>query len=179
MSNYHEYGVNVKVYDSIYVEGQEILDEDDLNFAYESAVQSFWNSLSDYTKKTFNKDCWSEGRSGGWAIFDTGEYEPPEEWVETVIEYLGWAKDDIYPSIVKDIIEDRRWQEHIVFVTSDKETFEIINKKSVVATVETDLLSDKSQEDQIQQKIDDDFEDMALILDGNHIVDFVNIKRRN
>lgn len=176
MTNYHKHGINVKVYDNIYVEGQEILDDNDLNFAYESTVESFWNSLADYTKITFNKDCWSEGRMGGWAVFDTGEYEPPEEWVKTVLDYVTWAKEEVYPSIVKDLIEDKRYETHFVAVFDNNNSFVFVDSELKFVNVTTDKLDKLDYTLQIDDKITAG--ETNFVLDGVDVNQLANIKTR-
>jgi hypothetical protein len=175
MSLYHQYGVNVKVYHLKEVEGEEILNEDDLNFAWESATRSFWDSLSDYTKYTFDRECYSEGRSGGWAIFDTGDYAPPEKWIKAVYDYVAWAKEEVYPGIVKDLIEDRRYETHFVAVSND-ESFAFVDSDLKFVKVVTDKLENLNFILQIDEKITSG--DTTFILDGLDVEQLASIKSR-
>lgn len=176
MINYHEYGVNVKVYDNIYVEGQEILSDDDLNSAYHFAVETFWMNLSDHTKEHYNKECYSEGRMGGWAIFDTGEYEPPKEWVEVVNNYVTWIKDEVYPSIVKDMIEDKRYETHFVAVFDNNNSFVFVDSELKFVNVTTDKLNKLDYTFQIDDKITAG--ETNFVLDGVDVKQLANIKSR-
>lgn len=128
--DYHEYGVNIKVYHTKNISGEEILSDDDLNYIWYSATESFWRELQEYTKEHYNKNCWSEGRSGGWAVFDTGDYEPPEEWVEYVNNLVLYYKTDFYNEIVNEAIEQAKTKnskEKVIDKTQEaKKSLEVI-----------------------------------------------------
>lgn len=104
--DYHEYGVNVKVYRSLYIKGQEVIPEDELYSIGDYCTEMFWESLDLATEAIWGKNVYSEGRMGGWAIFDTGEYEPPDAWRQLVIEKYNYIVDEVYPQMVQDSIND-------------------------------------------------------------------------
>jgi hypothetical protein len=177
MSNYYTYGVNVKVYDlPPKVEGQEILSEEELYSAWDMATETFWFNLSEHTKEHYGKDCWSEGRMGGWAVFDTGNYEPPEEWVETVNNMVLWAKNEVYPNYVKDMIEDKRYESHMIVVLPDGETFDIVDDSLKFGYVKTDKLDKLDYSLQIDNKIQSG--DVYFVLDGQDVKSLSRIKAR-
>lgn len=60
-----------------------------LRFAWESAVERFWESATQYVAEIFpGVKCYSEGRSGGWLI--AHGLEDPEEW--DAVTLAKWRK---------------------------------------------------------------------------------------
>jgi hypothetical protein len=105
--NYHEYGVNVKVYKSLYVKGQEVLSDEVLEDIYNYAVETFWLTLEHRTNEEFDgMEISCEGRSGGWAVYGSGTFEPPEKWVTMVNNLVKYFCDTFYIKVVKDEIAD-------------------------------------------------------------------------
>lgn len=176
MSLHHKYGVNIKVYNLPKIEGQEILSDEDFDFAYHATSEGFWNSLSEHTKQYYNRECYSEGRSGGWATFDTGDYEPPEEWVQDVKNYLLWATDELYPSIIKDLIEDKRYETHFVAVFDNNNSFVFVDSELKFVNVTTDKLNKLDYTLQIDDKITAG--ETEYVLDGVDVKQLASIKTR-
>lgn len=106
--NYHEFGHNIKVYNLPDVEGSDILSDDEMNRAYYNTIESFWLDLCNQTREDFGVDCWSEGRSGGWAVFDTGNYEAPKEWHNLVDELVESYSQVFYPDEVAFWIDEKK-----------------------------------------------------------------------
>lgn len=105
--DYHKYGHNVKVYNYPKVEDQEILSDQEMDWAYYGTVEAFWDDLSQQTKEKFGEDVYSEGRSGGWAVYGNGEEEAPQEWHELVAELV-----DAYSTVF--------WEDQIQFYVDEK-----------------------------------------------------------
>lgn len=177
MSDYHTYGVNVKVYSAPpKVEGSEILSEEELYQAWDMATESFWMALKEHTKESYGKDSWSEGRMGGWAVFDTGDYEPPEEWVQDVSNMVLWAKDTVYPDIVKEMIEAKRYESHMIVISQDGNHFDFLDNGIRFGRVTTDQLNKTDYTVQIDEKIQAG--EVDIILDGHDVISLASIKSR-
>lgn len=153
MSREREYWVNVKVYDLPTVDGQDILSEDTLNHIYYFTIERFWDELSAITKSRYGVEVYSEGRMGGWAIYDTGDYEPPSSWVNLVEDLVKEYAYGVYPDEVKFAIDEERVDYVMAFV-DENNNFHYLTKDSHIAYVSYDKLSTMSKEDQIAEQIE-------------------------
>jgi hypothetical protein len=105
--DYHKYGVNVKVYNPLpSVEGQDKLSDEQLNAIYLGVQGSFWSFVQSKTRENWDSECWIEGRSGGYAVFDTGDYDPPDDWKDMVRETKDYYVNVVWVKEVEANIEE-------------------------------------------------------------------------
>jgi hypothetical protein len=153
MSDYHSFGVNVKVYDLPTVDGQDILSDDTLTSIYYYCIERFWDELSAITKERFGVNVYSEGRMGGYAVYDTGDYEPPSDWVNLVKDLVKEYAYGVYPDEVKFLIDEERIEYVKAFVDKDN-NFHYLTDDTYISYVSYDRLSTMSKEDQISEQIE-------------------------